>query len=111
MLKQNIVTWPQPHTPFILPSEFADYLDPAIAFIDSVQDRMPQFKDEFGRWRAYNEFLKNLRSGIRNGGEGKPELRHKFFTWFRDFDALRGLNFKQTFPELSEFYDICERHQ
>jgi organic radical activating enzyme len=111
MLKQNIVTWPQPHTPFILPSEFADYLDPAIEFVESVQDRMPQFKDEFGRWRAYNDFLKNLRSGIRNGGAGKTELRHKFATWFRDFDNLRGLNFKQTFPELSNFYDICEGQQ
>jgi len=111
MLKQNIVTWPQPHTPFILPSEFARYLDPSIEFIDNIQGEMPQFKDVFGRWQAYGNFLKNLRSGIFNGGEGKKELRGKFYTWFRDFDQLRGLNFKQTFPELAEFYDTCEKYQ
>lgn len=107
MLKQNIVTWPQPHTPFILPSSFAVHLDRAIDFMNTIHDRMPPFKDEFGRWRAYTEFLKNLRDGIRNGGEGKTELRSKFHTWFRDFDQLRGLNFSETFPEISEFYNEC----
>jgi len=109
MLKQNIVTWPQPHTPFILPSEFAHYLDPAIEFINSVQNEMPKFQDEFGRWQSYNSFLKNLRNGIKNGGEGKTELRSKFFTWFRDFDMLRSLDFKSTFPELANFYNECEK--
>ena len=111
MLKQNIVTWPQPHTPFILPNNFASYLDEAIDFLTSIQDNMPKFEDEFGRWQVYNEFLKNLRNSIRVGGEGKTELRGKFFTWFRDFDKLRDLNFKETFPELIEFYDLCEAHR
>lgn len=111
MLKQNIVTWPQPHTPFILPNKFASYLDEAIDFLTSIQDSMPKFEDEFGRWQVYNEFLKNLRNSIRTGGEGKTELRGKFFTWFKDFDKLRDLNFKETFPELIEFYDLCEAHR
>lgn len=109
MLKQNIVTWPQPHTPFVLPSSFADYLDSAIDFLNSVQESMPDFIDVFGRWQEYNKFLINLRNSIRNGGEGKTELRGKFFNWFKNFDQLRGLDFKSTFPELADFYTLCER--
>jgi organic radical activating enzyme len=111
MLKQNIVTWPQPHTPFILPSEFATYLDSAIEWLSTIQDNTPKFSDEFGRWGVYNTFLKNLRNSIRNGGQGKTELRSKFFNWFNDFDKLRNLNFKQTFPELVDFYNLCEKHK
>jgi organic radical activating enzyme len=107
MLKQNIVTHPQPHTPFVLPSEFADYLDSAIECLHTIQKSTPRFSE----WGVYNNFLKDLRNSIKNGGEGNTELRGKFFNWFNDFDKLRNLNFKQTFPELVDFYNLCEGHK
>jgi hypothetical protein len=107
MLKQNIVNYPQPHSPFILPKEFADYLDSAIECLYTIQKNIPRFSE----WESYNVFLTDLRNSIRNGGEGKTELRGKFFNWFGDFDKLRNLNFKETFPELIEFYNLCEKHK
>lgn len=107
MLKQNIVTWPQAHTPFILPREYYQYLENATTFLSSVQNSMPQFPDVYGRWGEYNKFLGNLRDAIKNGGDGKIELRKSFHDWFNYFDNLRGLNFAETFPELADFHRQC----
>jgi hypothetical protein len=108
MLKQNIVTWPTPHTPFILPGEFSVYLDAAIVWMKSVQDNMPNFKDEFGRWTSYTKFLINLRNSIRNNTSEDIHLKKQFYSWFKNFDEMRGLNFCETFPELAEFYNNCK---
>lgn len=108
MLKQNIVTWPSHHTPFILPDYYSKYLDPAIDFLSETENSMPEFPDLFGRWVEYKKFLINLRNSIHNGGEGKTELRKQFAEWVDHFDNLRGLNFKETFPELENFYNKCK---
>ena len=34
-------------------------------------------------------------------------LRKNFFNMFQAHDTRRGTDFKQTFPELAEFYDEC----
>lgn len=111
MLKQNIVTWPTCHVPFVLPNEFAKYLDEAVAWLESVQDTMPAFNDEYGRWNSYTEFLKTLRDGIRNNTKDMTGMRHQFYTWFKDFDQLRGLDFVGTFPEFKEFYEQCKHNE
>lgn len=107
MLKQNIVTWPNPHTPFILTPNFADNLHDAIEFIKTKQNNMPDFSDYFGRWETYCTFLENLRDSIKNNNKDQTELRQSFYKWFVDFDNLRNLNFVETFPELKEFYKMC----
>jgi len=107
MLKQNIVTWPNSHTPFVLTPNFADNLSDAIEWIQSVQSSMPDFSDRYGRWGAYTDFLINLRDSIKNNNSDQSILRQQFHAWFKDFDELRGLNFTETFPELKEFYIQC----
>lgn len=107
MLKQNIVTFPNCHTPFVLDNQFADYLDPAIDWMKSVQNEMPEFRDKFGRWDIYNEFLIDLRNSIRNNNKDYSNLKKEFYRWFSDFDNLRGLDFTKTFPELKNFYEQC----
>jgi hypothetical protein len=111
MLKQNIVTWPNCHTPFILTPDFADYLTDAIEWITSVQESMPNFHDHFGRWDTYTNFLINLRDSIKNSDTDQKELRKEFYSWFKDFDELRGLNFIETFPEFKDFYKRCGETQ
>jgi hypothetical protein len=108
MLKQNIVTHPDVQSPFILPSEFADYLDPAIDWMQSISVDMPDVSDKFGTWPGYTDFLIKLRDGIRYNKNDNTMLKQRFFTWFNDFDNKRNLNFGNTFPELAKFYDECK---
>lgn len=108
MLKQNIVTHPDVQSPFILPSEFADYLDPAIDWMQSISVDMPDVSDKFGTWPGYTDFLIKLRDGIRFNKNDNTMLKQRFATWFDDFDNKRNLNFVDTFPELANFYDECK---
>jgi len=107
MLKQNIVTWPNSHTPFVLTPDFADYLTDAIEWVKTVQTEMPEFDDHYGRWNTYLDFLINLRDSIQNSTNDQRTLRQDFYKWFNDFDQLRGLNFVETFPEMKNFYAQC----
>ena len=108
MLKQNIVTHPDVQSPFILPSEFADYLDPAIDWMQSISVDMPDVSDKFGTWPGYTDFLIKLRDGIRFNKNDNTMLKQRFATWFDDFDNKRNLSFVNTFPELAKFYDECK---
>jgi hypothetical protein len=108
MLKQNIVTHPDVQSPFILPPEFADYLDPAIDWMQSISVDMPDVSDKFGTWPGYTDFLIKLRDGIRFNKNDNTMLKQRFATWFDDFDKKRNLNFVNTFPELAKFYDECK---
>jgi hypothetical protein len=35
--------------------------------------------------------------------------RRNFYAFFNEHDRRRGTNFRETFPELSEFFDECEK--
>jgi organic radical activating enzyme len=105
MLKQNIVTYPEVHSPFILPNDVADYLDPAIEWMKNIETEMPDVSDKFGTWSGYTEFLCKLRDGIKYNEVNNTEIRRAFVKWFDDFDSKRNLNFVNTFPELANFYN------
>ena len=108
MLKQNIVTHPDIQSPFILPAECAIYLDPAIEWMENISINMPEVSDKFGTWYSYTEFLTKLRDGIRHNQTDNTMLKQRFATWFDDFDNKRNLNFVNTFPELTKFYNECK---
>ena len=105
MLKQNIVTYPEVHSPFILPNDMADYLDPAIEWMKNIETEMPDVSDKFGTWVGYTEFLCKLRDGIKYNDVDNTTIRRAFVNWFDDFDRKRNLNFVNTFPELANFYN------
>jgi len=107
MLKQNIVTYPGWQTPFILPNEYAEFLNPAIEWLQSIAPSMPEVSDKFGTWTAYTSFLINLRDGIQNSNPPDINILRKFNKWFNEFDQKRNLNFIDTFPELATFYNNC----
>ena len=35
------------------------------------------------------------------------EGRRDLFNWFKEYDRRRGTDFKDTFPELKNFYNDC----
>jgi organic radical activating enzyme len=40
--------------------------------------------------------------------EKLKEGRKDFYNWFTEYDRRRGTNFKETFPELVDFYNSCK---
>lgn len=107
MLKQNTVTSPSVHSPFVLTPDYADYVTDALDWIKTIAADMPNFNDVFGRWQSYIIFLENLRDSLKSNKDN-IELRKKFYHWFNDFDQLRNLNFNATFPELNKFFNYCK---
>lgn len=107
-LKHNIISYPDWQSPYILTSDFADYVDNCIEYMRPLVPKMPIVKDIYGRWSQYIAFLENLSASIRNTKEDKTELRKKFVEWFSMYDNRRKLDLLSTFPELTKFYEMCE---
>jgi hypothetical protein len=108
-LKQNIITYPNWQSPFILTPDYADYIDECISYMKTKIDVMPIVEDKMGRWDEYIKFLETLAKSIRENKEDNTFLRQKFVEWFDTYDLRRKLNFKSTFPKLEKFYDVCKQ--
>jgi hypothetical protein len=106
-LKQNIVNYPKWHSPMILPSSFAKYLDDAIEYMEENVSSMPDTVDFFGRYDQYIIFLKSLSETIKNNTGDYTRDKIDFHNWFTKFDEIRKLNFKKTFPEYINFWNDC----
>ena len=107
-LKQNIISFPDWQSPFILTPDFADYIDECIDYMKVRTNIMPIVSDYFGRWDQYIIFLETLSSSIRNGTGDKTSERKKFVEWFKTYDHRRNINLLETFPEYKNFYKMCE---
>jgi hypothetical protein len=108
-LKQNIITYPNWQSPFILTPDYANYIDECIDYMKTKVDVMPIVEDKMGRWDEYIKFLETLAKSIRENKDDNTYLRQKFVEWFDTYDLRRKLNFKSTFPKLEKFYDMCKQ--
>ena len=70
------------------------------------KDDMKLVSDDFGQWKRYPDFLLGIANGIKNA-HPDIEKRKKFYTWFKKFDERRNLNFLETFPHHTQFYNLC----
>jgi hypothetical protein len=76
--------------------------------MDTKKDIMPEVPDPYGRWIAFMEFISALANSLRSNINNKDEQRKKFAEWFDDFDVRRNMKFTDTFPEYTEFYNMCK---
>jgi organic radical activating enzyme len=53
--------------------------------------------------RVYNWFI-----SLPKDGENVRKMRKNFYSFIREHDRRRGLNFKSCFPMMKDFYQICE---
>jgi hypothetical protein len=106
-LKQNVISFPDWQSPLILTPDFADYLDDTIIWLNSIKDEMKLVNDDFGQWSKYPEFLSGIANGIRNS-RADNEKRRKFYTWFKMYDQRRDINFLETFPHHTKFWELCK---
>jgi len=107
-LKHNIISYPDWQSPLILTPDFADYITDCVAYMGTKVDSMPVVGDVYGRWAEYMIFLQNLANSIRNNKTDNTALRSKFVEWFNTYDHRRNLNLLETFPEYTEFYNLCK---
>lgn len=106
-IKQSIVNFPSQHSPFILTSDFANYIDECVAYMETKVNEMPEVPDKFGRWDTFIDFIKTLAESIRNNSIDRNEQRKKFGEWADDFEMRRRLKLTDVFPEYTEFYNMC----
>jgi hypothetical protein len=116
-LKHNIVTLPEFHSPMILTKDFTKYLDDVVDYLEKLPvNRMLPVPDPLGTWESFLKWITNIRDSIKNqegekidwvGGDVN-DVRASFYKWFKQYDERREVNFLETFPEYTEFYNMCK---
>jgi len=107
-IKQSIVNFPSQQSPFILTPDFAKYVDECIEYMEPKIPDMPIVPDYHGRWDTFVEFIKPLSESLKNNTIDRTQARRHFATWFDDFDNRRKMHLLETFPEYTEFYNMCK---
>lgn len=107
-IKQSVVTFPSHQSPSILTPDFAKYIDECVEYMDTKKDIMPLVPDPYGQWIAFMDFIRTLAESIRTNTMDRNHQRQTFWMWFDDFDARRNIKFTETFPEYTEFYNMCK---
>jgi len=101
------------------PALLEKYLLPAITYM-YANIKTTEWQDSLGfdpmeaakLKRILTSQLRHLMENARDNQTSKEDwiskCRDRFITFVDEYDRRRGTNFKQTFPELEEFYRICE---
>lgn len=113
VLKTNLVSWPTYHSPLIATADFSENLRAAAAIIKKRHNPLLNTKmrghGSFN-WDRYPDFLNNLASSIEDKQTDVKFLkseRSKFYSWVKDYEKTRSVDFLKTFPEYSDFYEVC----
>ena len=92
----------------LLPKEdFTHYLDECLQFISDNQDNSDttKFDDiEFERFRRLRDYFVTTQYDDHRLNEGRID----FYNWFNEYDQRRNTNLLETFPEMENFYRMCE---
>ena len=108
-LRANQIAYPAWLNPYILPPEYAIYIDESITILEKESKIVnDHFKfSTFGRWDAYISFLKTIKAGIENPVKD-IQARKEFVENIDKLSSRRNLDFHGTFPEMIEFYEECK---
>ena len=99
----------------ILPKEWRDTLESIAVQMETLHTVRPLWEIE--DWKDHYLGFTQIEIGkVRRivdwfdepmDAEEQNKLRRNFFNMFKAHDKRRGTDFKETFPELAEFYDEC----
>ena len=93
----------------ILSSEYSRYIQECIDFVEvnleTADTRFKGFKD------FELEKLKTLHAAILKNEENNvvSRLRKDFLKFFKEQDKRQNQNHRKVFPEMEEFFNLCER--
>jgi hypothetical protein len=121
-LMPNMVSFPRHHNPHILTPEYGAYLEQARDYIDIFSEKndyhIARLKKKYpyivshGSWTGYNrDFLNGIVKSISSTerSEFDIESRTHWYKFVLQLEERRGVNFLQTFPEMTDFYNLCKQ--
>jgi hypothetical protein len=116
MIDSSYLRHPMHQAVNILPEEFIDQVKQLADYADGL--RIVD-KDPAAEWRAHHmgftdiEISKIRRIADWMSSEHDPvqirESRKNFYRFMNAHDERRGTDFKSTFPELADFFDMCKQ--
>ena len=115
----NILRFPSFQSPLTLPDDLRKkYHDEVFAWLEGVRERGERDKNGMELVQAWEqdqvsrliEYLDVVKTPHRNTAD-RELLEHDFKLFYEQYDARRGLNFRETFPNLVEFYDKIKLQQ
>jgi organic radical activating enzyme len=93
----------------ILPKEqFLPYFDKILKFIDDNRDEkdITKFSDlEYEKFKRVRDYFANTDYPEQRVKEGRVD----FYNWFTEYDRRRRTNFLETFPEMTDFWNMCKQ--
>ena len=110
-LDMAILRHPAHQSAVILPPSYAEMLEPALAIMNANAETHDNaykgfFDFEIEKMRRFMDYVK---AGPHEAERINVDVSRRDFKSFVDeHDRRRGTNFKQTFPELEEFYNMCK---
>ena len=91
----------------ILPKEeFMPYMKKHLQFIADQVDDADRYKFsimEYEKFRRVVDYMSSTEYTAQKITEG----RRDFAAWFREYDRRRNVDFRETFPDLVNFYEDC----
>ena len=92
----------------ILPKEeFLPYFDKILQFIDDNRDDADttKFSDlEYAKFKRVRDYF----ASVNYDNEKILEGRKDFYYWFIEYDKRRNTDFLSTFPEMTDFFNMCK---
>lgn len=94
----------------ILPKEeFIPYFDKILKFIEDNKDDSDTTKFselEYERFRRVRNYFATVKYDEHKITEGRKD----FYNWFTEYDKRRNTNLLETFPEMTEFWELCKSY-
>ena len=96
----------------ILPEEYTDPLEEAWAFMCSKTEQHDNLYKGFKDYEMHRlqRVIDYMQEGCKLDSEYVIMQRANFARFFKEHDARRGTDFLTTFPEMKEFWNICNYH-
>jgi len=93
----------------ILPKEeYLPYFDKILNFVKDNLDEndSTKFSDlEYERFRRVRDYFATKTYSEERILEGRKD----FYNWFTEYDKRRDVNFLETFPEMTTFFEECQQ--
>ncbi|AGH96567.1 twitch domain-containing radical SAM protein [Pseudobdellovibrio exovorus] len=102
---------PEYQTVKVLPSEYQGYLEDIVHYIEE-NHWLNSGSTEMGFLDHHVIKMKRIQEWMRQPVSDSflHTQRSRFYQFFSEHDRRRQTNFVQTFPEMKEFWELCQRH-
>ncbi len=107
-LHENVVNFPQAHSPMLLTPDFSVYLDQAIQFLNEKGDAVEGVVGyDYGSWKSYALFLGTIKNAIEKHTL-IPSEKLLVRDFFNQFNQRMNLDIYKIFPEYRSFLKSCD---